>query len=30
MNFPEKTYDWVRVGIGIYGGYIGNESLKLQ
>jgi len=28
MNFPEKTYDWVRVGIGIFGGYIGNEELK--
>ena len=28
MNFPEKSYDWVRVGIGIFGGYIGNEELK--
>jgi alanine racemase len=28
MNFPSKTYDWVRCGIGIYGGYIGNHDLK--
>ena len=28
MNFPEKTYDWVRVGIGIFGGYLGNVELK--
>mgnify|MGYP001162838241 FL=1 len=28
LNFPEKSYDWVRVGIGIFGGYIGNEKLK--
>ncbi len=28
MNFPNKTYDWVRCGIGIYGGYIGNHELK--
>ena len=28
MNFPEKSYDWARVGIGIFGGYIGSEELK--
>ena len=28
MNFPEKSYDWVRAGIGIFGGYIGSEELK--
>jgi alanine racemase len=28
MNYPNKTYDWVRCGIGIYGGYIGNHELK--
>ena len=28
MNYPNKTYDWVRCGIGIYGGYIGNHDLK--
>ena len=28
INFPEKSYDWVRVGIGIFGGYIGNNDLK--
>ena len=28
MNFPEKSYDWVRAGIGIFGGYIGNEELR--
>ena len=28
MNYPNKTYDWVRCGIGIYGGYIGNRELK--
>lgn len=28
FNFPERTYDWVRCGIGIYGGYINDEFLK--
>jgi alanine racemase len=28
MNFPEQSFDWVRVGIGIFGGYIGNKELK--
>ncbi len=28
LNFPEKSFDWVRVGIGIFGGYIGNSELK--
>ena len=28
LNFPEKSFDWVRVGIGIFGGYIGNSDLK--
>ena len=28
MNFPEKTYDWVRCGIGIYGGYFKNDAIK--
>ncbi|MDC1150449.1 alanine racemase [Gammaproteobacteria bacterium] len=28
LNFPDKSYDWVRVGIGIFGGYIGNDELK--
>jgi alanine racemase len=28
LNFPEKSFDWVRVGIGIFGGYIGNNDLK--
>ena len=28
MNYPNKTYDWVRCGIGIYGGYIGDDKLK--
>jgi len=28
LNFPEKSFDWVRVGIGIFGGYIGNHDLK--
>ena len=28
LNFPDKCFDWVRVGIGIFGGYIGNEELK--
>jgi len=28
MNYPEKSYDWVRCGIGIYGGYINDDNLK--
>lgn len=28
INFPEQSFDWVRVGIGIFGGYIGNKELK--
>jgi len=28
LNFPEKSFDWVRVGIGIFGGYIGNNELQ--
>ncbi len=28
MNFPEQSFNWVRVGIGIFGGYIGNKELK--
>ena len=28
MNFPEKSMDWVRVGIGIFGGYIGSNELQ--
>ena len=28
INYPNKAYDWVRCGIGIYGGYIGNHELK--
>ena len=28
LNFPDKCFDWVRVGIGIFGGYIGNSQLK--
>lgn len=28
LNFPDKCFDWVRVGIGIFGGYIGNDELK--
>ena len=28
LNFPEKSFDWVRAGIGIFGGYIGNNDLK--
>ena len=28
MNFPEQSFDWVRVCIGIFGGYIGNKELK--
>ena len=28
INFPDKSMDWVRVGIGIFGGYIGNNELQ--
>ena len=28
MNFPDKSYDWVRCGIGIYGGYFNDENIK--
>ena len=28
MNFPDKTFDWVRCGIGIYGGYLKDENIK--
>ena len=28
INFPEYSFDWVRVGIGIFGGYIGNEEMQ--
>ncbi len=28
MNFPEKSYDWVRCGIGIYGGYLKDVNIK--
>ena len=28
MNFPEYTYDWVRCGIGIYGGYFKDQEIK--
>jgi alanine racemase len=28
MNFPEKSYDWVRCGIGIYGGYLNDPNIK--
>ena len=28
MNFPDKCFDWVRCGIGIYGGYLDDENLK--
>ena len=28
INFPENSFDWVRVGIGIFGGYIGNEEMQ--
>ena len=26
MNFPEQAHDWVRCGIGIYGGYINDKN----
>ncbi|MDC0124829.1 alanine racemase, partial [Gammaproteobacteria bacterium] len=28
INFPDKSMDWVRVGIGIFGGYIGSNELQ--
>ena len=28
MNFPSHTYDWVRCGIGIYGGYFKDKNIK--
>ena len=28
MNFPEFSLDWVRCGIGIYGGYLKDSQLK--
>ena len=28
MNFPDDTYDWVRCGIGIYGGYFKDNKIK--
>tara|TARA_B100001057_G_scaffold239976_1_gene240282 strand:+ start:50103 stop:51164 length:1062 start_codon:yes stop_codon:yes gene_type:complete len=28
MNYPEYTYDWVRCGIGIYGGYLHDKRLE--
>lgn len=28
FNFPEHCYDWVRCGIGIFGGYAGSHQLK--
>ena len=28
LNFPEHSFDWVRCGIGIYGGYLKDEKLK--
>ena len=28
INFPDKSMDWVRVGIGIFGGYIGSKELQ--
>jgi len=28
INFPEHAYDWVRCGIGMYGGFNGEENLK--
>ena len=28
LNFPENSFDWVRCGIGIYGGYLKDEKLK--
>ena len=28
MNFPDHLYDWVRCGIGIYGGYFKDEKIR--
>jgi alanine racemase len=28
MNFPDHLYDWVRCGIGIYGGYFKDSKIK--
>ena len=28
MNFPDETYDWVRCGIGIYGGYFRDKEIE--
>jgi len=28
MNFPDETYDWVRCGIGIYGGYFNDKKIQ--
>ena len=28
MNFPEQAHDWVRCGIGIYGGYINDSEIR--
>ena len=28
MNFPDETYDWVRCGIGIYGGYFKDKQIE--
>ena len=28
FNYPDHSYDWVRCGIGIFGGYIGTHELK--
>ncbi|MDA7786888.1 alanine racemase [Gammaproteobacteria bacterium] len=28
FNYPDHSYDWVRCGIGMFGGYIGTNELK--
>ena len=28
LNFPQQNFDWVRSGIGLYGGFIGNDILE--
>ncbi len=28
MNFPDQAHDWVRCGIGIYGGYLKDKEIK--
>ena len=28
MNFPEQSYDWVRCGIGMYGGYFKDSKIE--